>query len=689
MSDNLSSSQLHPSFTSYTPYTLPTSPSTSGIYPPHTPLASQTASQYAAPAAPINQYRSTESPLPFTGSPTSFETAPIIRPLFIDNLAKEHNLTEKQRKNLHVMAKFASVDEGIAKPELLVKLYEMTLHFELYNNPKTIEDQNNTDTMRRMLRDLQIRMEQTFALTPNQNKTIRALAQDLIYDPLRTCYQDLSADVFDDIKKNAKQYGFDNVFGVPAYEKVLEKATVKHGSSVRNGFRQHLRDGMGKGLSVVEFTGRMNKIYLRAGGPAHNRELILNRNIILRNFIHQNPNAVWVDEEGEPDIEEEFDQPATGTKKRKLKPATAGRVPKGQDFWSILDKWFAGKLEVLGKKMTDVKWKEFIDECRRLDEVGFNHTALEDVATTSAAQAPVSSIGTPVHGTSSATGPDERMQLQNLLACVAVYYFSPLWPYNVSTVLSLDGGSNITVSLMDTTATPADGGAATVPSAARHAFTGLSNGSHMLSMFSINISDPSQIEWIVVDGFNVTVEDNSPQPSTVPSSKSNVGVIAGGAAGGVFLAAILAFFFIYLCRKRRQRQLVQPWEGKGILAENPPTPIVPLDAFQPYSDFSPYPPLPVLSLGGSPFPAAPTQQGFSHQSVYPQPESGYDGMPSSPWAGSTDAGAGASSSQGGSGSTLAKMQPAYFNEKRLQQLIVTNEEPRVRVDPPPVYAMEN
>ncbi|KAE9389500.1 hypothetical protein BT96DRAFT_980682 [Gymnopus androsaceus JB14] len=272
---------------------------------------------------------------------------------------------------------------------------------------------------------------------------------------------------------------------------------------------------------------------------------------------------------------------------------------------------------------------------------------------------------------------------------VAVYYFSPLWPYNVSTVLSLDGGSNITVSLMDTTATPADDGAATVPSAARHAFTGLSNGSHMLSMFSINISDPSQIEWIIVDGFNVTVEDNSPQPSTVPSSKSNVGVIAGGAAGGVFLAAILAFFFIYLCRKRRQRQVVQPWEGKGILAENPPTPIVPLDAFQPYSDFSPYPPLPVLSLGGSPFPAAPTQQGFSYQSVYPQPESGYGRMPSSTWAGSSDAGAGAPSSQGGSGSTLAKAQPAYFNEKRLQQLIVTNEEPGVRMAPPPAYAMEN
>lgn len=78
----------------------------------------------------------------------------------------------------------------------------------------------------------------------------------MIYDPLRTCYLDLSADVLvrvsletgsqcsyifqDHIKKNAKAYGFDNVFGVPAYEIVLEKATVRNSSSVRNGLRQRV-----------------------------------------------------------------------------------------------------------------------------------------------------------------------------------------------------------------------------------------------------------------------------------------------------------------------------------------------------------------------------------------------------------------------------------------------------------------
>ncbi|KAF9062169.1 hypothetical protein BDP27DRAFT_1428211 [Rhodocollybia butyracea] len=403
MSSNFSSSLHRKDFAPYTP-----SPASgSGLYPSYTlPSASPTASStgsdpYTPSPPPIIQHERSriDSPAALTETP-SFDSTPIVRPLFIDNLAMEHKLTETQRKKLHIMAKFASVEDGVRKPELLVKLYEMSLHFELYNNPKAVEDQNSTDTLRGMLRDLQIRLQQTFTLTPNQNKTSRAIVQDLIYDPLRTCYQDLGADIFDHIKKNAKQFGFDNVFGVPAYEKVLEKSITRQSSSVRNGLCQHLRDGMGQGVGVLEFTGRMNCIYLRAGGPAHNRELILNRNILLRHFIHRNPNAVWMDEEPEPENEEDFAQPSTGTKKRKLK-ATVGRVPKGQDFgvWSI-----------------NVGKSAFIDECCCLDEAGFDSSALHQVPMGNT-EPPLPGAGVPLtQGIASTSRPaDERMQ--SLLDC--------------------------------------------------------------------------------------------------------------------------------------------------------------------------------------------------------------------------------------------------------------------------------
>ncbi|KAF9060904.1 hypothetical protein BDP27DRAFT_1429542 [Rhodocollybia butyracea] len=232
MSANFSSSLHHPVFA---PYGMP-SPASSNLYlsytlPPASPTPGSTGSDLYTPSPPpIIQHdcgRNNSSTM-LAESPSSFEGTPIVRPLFIDNLAMEHKLTESQRKKTAHHGK-----DSVRKPELLVKLYEMSLHFELYNNPKVIEDQNNTDTLRGMLRDLQIRLEQMFALTPNQNKTSRAIVLDLIYDPLRTCYQDLvGADVFDHIKKNSKQFGFDNVFGVPAYEKVLEKLITRQSSSV-------------------------------------------------------------------------------------------------------------------------------------------------------------------------------------------------------------------------------------------------------------------------------------------------------------------------------------------------------------------------------------------------------------------------------------------------------------------------
>ena len=64
------------------------------------------------------------------------------------------------------------MDRGLSKPDLLARLYSIAVGFDMYNNPKVIEDENNTDTLKRMLRDLQIQLEQTFRLTSNQNVSL-------------------------------------------------------------------------------------------------------------------------------------------------------------------------------------------------------------------------------------------------------------------------------------------------------------------------------------------------------------------------------------------------------------------------------------------------------------------------------------------------------------------------------------
>ncbi|KAJ3894364.1 hypothetical protein GG344DRAFT_41156, partial [Lentinula edodes] len=163
---------------------------------------------------------------------------------------------------------------------LSTRLLTLAVLFDMENQrPK--EDENDHQNMRAMYKDLKIRLEQTFSLTSAQTKSIRLIAQEKIYDPLRTCYTGINQDVFDHIKTNAEVMRFSNIFGHPTYESTLEKAIKRACSSVRNAFRQHLRDSIEKGIDAATFTYNMNKIYIRMAGPNYNQRLLLLRNVVL------------------------------------------------------------------------------------------------------------------------------------------------------------------------------------------------------------------------------------------------------------------------------------------------------------------------------------------------------------------------------------------------------------------------
>ncbi|KAJ3887194.1 hypothetical protein GG344DRAFT_56141, partial [Lentinula edodes] len=122
---------------------------------------------------------------------------------------------------------------------LSTRLLTLVVLFDMENQrPK--EDENDLQNIRAMYKDLKIRLEQTFSLTSAQMKSIRLIAQEKIYDPLRTCYTGINRDVFDHIRAHAEIMRFSNIFGHPTYESALEKAIKRACSSVRNAFRQHV-----------------------------------------------------------------------------------------------------------------------------------------------------------------------------------------------------------------------------------------------------------------------------------------------------------------------------------------------------------------------------------------------------------------------------------------------------------------
>ncbi|KAJ3897710.1 hypothetical protein F5879DRAFT_783927, partial [Lentinula edodes] len=145
---------------------------------------------------------------------------------------------------------------------LLTRLYQLAITFDLENQrPKASEI--DVQTMQAMMKDLKVRLEQTFSLTRSQAKTIRILAQEKIYEPTRTCYTEINHDVLDYIRTHNEELNYSNVIGNPAYEVVMEKEVKKVCSSVRNNFCQHLRDSVTSCVDVATFTHKMNRVYCR------------------------------------------------------------------------------------------------------------------------------------------------------------------------------------------------------------------------------------------------------------------------------------------------------------------------------------------------------------------------------------------------------------------------------------------
>lgn len=72
---------------------------------------------------------------------------------------------------------------------------------------------------------------------------------------------------------------------------------------------------------------------------------------IQRRFAMEHPALLNAEED---DSEANTAAGQSGGKRKRV----AGRVPVGQDFWSLFDKWFAEKIKAWGVDLTSVSWKE-------------------------------------------------------------------------------------------------------------------------------------------------------------------------------------------------------------------------------------------------------------------------------------------------------------------------------------------
>ncbi|PBK63274.1 hypothetical protein ARMSODRAFT_894656 [Armillaria solidipes] len=89
-----------------------------------------------------------------------------------------------------------------------------------------------------LFNDIKIRLEDTFALTKEQEANIRAIARDVIYAPSCASVTDMHLEVLTILEKEKVTLRFTNIFGNPARERVLLSCIKSHCASVQGHFKE-------------------------------------------------------------------------------------------------------------------------------------------------------------------------------------------------------------------------------------------------------------------------------------------------------------------------------------------------------------------------------------------------------------------------------------------------------------------
>ncbi|EGN91584.1 hypothetical protein SERLA73DRAFT_148406 [Serpula lacrymans var. lacrymans S7.3] len=121
------------------------------------------------------------------------------------------------------------------------------------------------ENIRALFADLKIRLEDSFCFTAEQKANIRIIAQNIIFQPTRTGFKSINIEVEKTLQIEKENMRLMNVFCIPARERQLAAGIRDVCSSVRNNFRQDIRDSITgpKAVEVAKFTYSMALKYKR------------------------------------------------------------------------------------------------------------------------------------------------------------------------------------------------------------------------------------------------------------------------------------------------------------------------------------------------------------------------------------------------------------------------------------------
>ncbi|KIM81523.1 hypothetical protein PILCRDRAFT_495662 [Piloderma croceum F 1598] len=303
--------------------------------PASTPSQAHTQNDFPPPThshshAPPSLGFNTPSPQSFSDAPLS----PIIDALMIDTLAQDFKLEPVHRANMHTFIQIGSADGTLSKSDLATRMYLLgALYADIAERHRQQQDQGSMD-LKGLFNDLKIRLEGQFELTKDQMNNIRKAANDMIYEHTRVNFVMMNVDLMRHIREHDVSMGLSNVVGNPARERVLASVLKKTCSSVRNAFRQDIRDSIigDNKCTLAEFTYRTADKYRRGQFDENMGLGYTIHNVLLHRFGLDNIELIRKvsTPSGDNNGEESDSTPPVATKRQRTQ---VGRIPKGEDFW--------------------------------------------------------------------------------------------------------------------------------------------------------------------------------------------------------------------------------------------------------------------------------------------------------------------------------------------------------------------
>ncbi|KIM57522.1 hypothetical protein SCLCIDRAFT_28758 [Scleroderma citrinum Foug A] len=275
---------------------------------------------------------------------------------FIDALANQFNFGDQAQDLRQSLHGFAKMGRGLDKADIATQSYLLAAIFSLIKENREMTDaQWNTQ---QLLADLQIHLEVTFSLTPEQKSNVRIITGDLLSDPSRITFMSMHFNIEEKLQQSHKELKLTNIYGNPAREKILKAYVKRQCSSVHNTFREMLRDSViGDGTCTLTDLVYESAMQYKIGGATSGLGATYTAHLaILRHFSYEHPDLLDREEEMEEEPAQLNDERSSTEPPARKKQKRGGRVAKGQDFWSQAEKWFDARRKQWGDSWTAPGW---------------------------------------------------------------------------------------------------------------------------------------------------------------------------------------------------------------------------------------------------------------------------------------------------------------------------------------------